>query len=169
MYSCKYLRKACRSRLSDKRFDIYFIRHASARPFCSFCAYVFGIAQTHGWRHSRKQRWQSRNTPRGIGRSPRLHRWTNPLCLRHFEVLLRISFIARSLSGGHGAPTISANSVAHGHLTSNVLDEWLFSFQGSTRGFYLSPDNGHFFRFCTVSHEIFSGIEFPALPFLRHA
>ena len=75
--------------------------------------------------------------------------------LRHFEVLLRISFIARSLSGGHGAPTISANSAAHGHLTSNVLDEWLFSFQGSTRGFYLSPDNGHFFRFCTVSHEIF--------------
>ena len=53
--------------------------------------------------------------------------------LRHFEVLLRISFIARSLSGGHGAPTISANSAAHGHLTSNVLDEWLFSFQGSLR------------------------------------
>ena len=53
--------------------------------------------------------------------------------LQHFEVLLRISFIARSFSGGHGAPTISANSVAHGHLTSNVLDEWLFSFQGSLR------------------------------------
>ena len=62
-----------------------------------------------------------------------------------FEVLHDISFIARFLSEGHGAPTNAANSATSGHLTSNEPDEWLFSFQSSCRVFVLSSLIGEFF------------------------